>query len=120
MNMLNLLPSALILGLAALAAWFLAWSEIPLSVFLLFNLLWIGVWIASVPGLRSARSGAFFAAWFLAIAGIVNGIAHPLLALASGGYFPGLWTSPIIGGICVLLWLRLHKATRRQVRRLRL
>jgi hypothetical protein len=85
--------------------------EIPLSVFLLFNLLWIGVWIASVPGLRSARSGAFFGAWFLAIAGIVNGIAHPLLALASGGYFPGLWTSPVIGGVCVLLWPRLRKAT---------
>ena len=160
--MLNLLPSVLILGLAAFAAWFLAWRrrsgveseaernsaarmlsiavvvqsvhfaeealtgfhtrlpglfnlpEIPLGAFLLFNLLWIGAWILSVPGLRSARPLAFFAAWFLAIAGMINGIAHPLLALASGGYFPGLWTSPIIGGVCVLLWRRLQKATHRR------
>ena len=39
---------------------------------------------------------AALAAWFLAIAGMFNGIAHPLLALASGGYFPGLVSSPFI------------------------
>ena len=84
----------------------------PLSFFIVFNLTWLGVWVASVAGLRSARTAAFFAAWFLAIAGMVNGIAHPLLAVASDGYFPGLITSPVIGGASVWLWLRLRAATR--------
>ena len=84
----------------------------PLSLFVGFNLLWLGIWVASVPGLRSARPAAFFAAWFLAIAGMVNGIAHPLLALAADGYFPGLLSSPLIGVESVWLWLRLRGATR--------
>ncbi len=85
---------------------------IPLSVFVAFNLVWLGIWAASVPGLRSARTAAFFAAWFLAIAGMLNGIAHPLLAVAAGGYFPGLVTSPFIGGASFWLWLRLRRAIR--------
>lgn len=82
------------------------------SAFLVFNLSWIAIWIASVPGLRAGRAPAFFAAWFLAIAGMFNGIGHPLLAVAAGGYFPGLLTSPLIGGASVWLWLRLQGATR--------
>ena len=52
------------------------------------------------------------AAWFLAIAGMFNGIAHPLLAVAAGGYFPGLASSPFIGAASVWLWFRLRSATR--------
>ncbi len=84
----------------------------PLPLFVVFNLIWLGIWAASVPGLRSARGGAFFAAWFLAIAGMFNAVAHPLLAVAEGGYFPGLVSSPFIGVACVWLWLRLRGATR--------
>ncbi len=84
----------------------------PLAFFIVFNLMWLGVWVASVPGLRSARTAAFFAAWFLAIAGMFNGIAHPLLAIAAGGYFAGLVSSPFIGVVSVWLWLRLRRATR--------
>jgi hypothetical protein len=83
----------------------------PLAVFLVFNLGWLAIWTASVPGLRSGRSGAVFAAWFLAIAGLFNGIAHPLLAVAAGGYFPGLVTSPVIGVAGAVLWIRLDRAT---------
>ena len=83
----------------------------PLSIFVVFNLAWLGIWVASVPGLRSERPAAFFAAWFLAIAGMLNGIAHPLLAIAVGGYFPGLVTSPFIGAVSIWLWRRLRKAT---------
>ena len=159
--MLSVLPSFVVLGLAALAALLLALSRpsspekemerhaashalalavgvqsvhfaeetatgfherlpalfglpgMPASVFVAFNLLWLGIWCASILGLRSARIAAFFAAWFLAIAGILNGIAHPLLAVAVGGYFPGLVTSPFIGGASVWLWLRLRRATDR-------
>lgn len=83
----------------------------PMSFFLSFNLLWLGIWILSIPAIRSARAVAFFAAWFLAIAGMINAIAHPLLAVAAGGYFPGLVTSPLIGAAGAWLWLRLRNAT---------
>jgi len=84
----------------------------PMSFFVIFNLLWLAIWVVSVPGIRSARTGAFFAAWFLAIAGMFNAIAHPLLAVAANGYFPGLVTSPFIGVAGFWLWLRLRNATR--------
>lgn len=157
--MLSLLPSFVVLGLAALAALLLARSRfsppenlaerataaralaiavgiqcihfveetasgfherlgtlfglpgIPLLVFLLFNLAWLGIWVASVRGLRTARSAAFFAAWFLAIAGMINGIAHPLLAVAAEGYFPGLVSAPFIGVASIWLYLTLRRAT---------
>ncbi len=82
------------------------------TVFVVFNLVWIAIWIASIPGLRSARRGAFFAAWFLAIAGVLNGIGHPLMAVAAGDYFPGLVSSSFVGLACVWLWLKLREATR--------
>ena len=158
--MLNVLPSIIVLGLAALAALLLVlsrWSPpenvaqrrdaarvlafsvgiqsvhfaeeaatgfherlgallglpgMPLPLFVVFNLIWLGIWVASVPGVGSARAPAFFAAWFLAIAGMLNGIAHPLLAVAEGGYFPGLMSSPFIGVVCIWLLLRLCRATR--------
>ena len=83
----------------------------PFAVFVGFNVLWIVIWIVSISGLRVVHKGAFFAAWFLAIAGALNGIAHPLMAAAVGGYFPGLITSPLIGVAGILLWQRLHRAT---------
>lgn len=83
----------------------------PMSFFLAFNLAWLVIWIASIAGIRSGRTLAFFAAWFLAITGMFNAIAHPLLAIAAGGYFPGLITSPIIGAAAVWLWRRLRAAT---------
>ena len=86
-------------------------DPMPLSFFVSFNLAWIVIWIASIPLLRLGRRPAFFAAWFLALAGMLNGIAHPLMAMASGGYFPGLVTSPVIGLAGVFLWQRLRKAT---------
>lgn len=86
-------------------------EPMPLSFFVGFNLAWIAIWFASVSALRRAKKPAFFAAWFLAIAGMVNGIAHPAMAVVSGGYFPGLISSPFIGLVCVLLWKRLRSAT---------
>ncbi len=86
-------------------------DPMPMSFFVAFNLVWIGFWIASVPSLRIGRRLAFFAAWFLAIAGVLNGVAHPMMAIASGGYFPGLIRSPFIGFAGVFLWKRLHRAT---------
>lgn len=86
-------------------------GPMPLSFFVSFNLAWIVIWIVSVPFIRLGRRWAFFAAWFLAIAGALNGAAHPIMAIEAGGYFPGLITSPLIGIAGVILWQRLHRAT---------
>lgn len=86
-------------------------EPMPLWFFVAFNVIWIFFWIASVPMLRSGRQIAFFAAWFLAITGMLNGIAHPLMAAVSGGYFPGLFSAPFIGIASTLLWRRLRRAT---------
>jgi len=79
--------------------------------FLAFNLAWLAIWAVSIPLIRTARPFGFFAAWFLAIAGMANAIVHPLLAIAQGGYFPGLVTSPVSGVASLWLWLRLRQAT---------
>lgn len=86
-------------------------DPMPLSFFVPFNLAWIAIWIVSIPFLRLGRRAAFFAAWFIAISGMLNGVAHPMMAIASGGYFPGLITSPVIGIAAVILWQRLQRAT---------
>ena len=64
-----------------------------------------------VPGVGAGRRLAFFAAWFLALAGLLNGVAHPAFAVGVGGYFPGLVTSPFIGAAGIWLWLRLRQTT---------
>lgn len=79
-----------------------AWSD---AVFVSFNLFWLAIWMLSIPGLLAGRSVALFAGWFLAIACAVNGLAHPSIALVTGGYFPGLFTS-LLSGIAGVLLLR--------------
>ena len=44
----------------------------------------------SVLGLAERQRAALFPFWLLGIAGAANGIAHPLLSVIAGGYFPGL------------------------------
>lgn len=85
-----------------------AWSQ---NFFVVFNLAWLSVWIVSAIGLRRGYRLALFPVWFFAIGAIVNGIAHPMLAVVAQGYFPGLITSPIVGVLGVLLWLRLQALT---------
>lgn len=88
--------------------------RMPISLFLTLNLAWIAIWFASIRGLKSGRKDAFFAAWFLGIAGIFNAMAHPALAVVAGGYFPGLVSAPVVGAAGVWLVARLHRATARR------
>lgn len=61
-------------------------------------------WLARVrPGRRSARAFA----WFWALLEIANGLAHGALAVAAGGYFPGLATAPLLLAIGGMLAWRL-------------
>ena len=73
-----------------------------------FNIVWLCVWAwAIVAG--GAGYPARAALWFLALSAIANGLAHPLLALSVGGYFPGLYTSPLLGLGGLWLALRLGR-----------
>lgn len=76
-----------------------------------FNIGWIAIWCVTILGLLRPWRPALFPVWFLAVACLVNGIAHPLLALAAGGYFPGLWTSPFAGLVGLVLLRRLARFT---------
>jgi len=58
----------------------------------------------AVVGINAAWRISTFALWFLAIASMANGIVHPLFAFAIGDYFPGLWTSPFVGILGVVLF----------------
>ncbi|MEQ8953508.1 MAG: HXXEE domain-containing protein [Gammaproteobacteria bacterium] len=87
-------------------------DPIPQLLFLGINVAWIGIWAVTVPGIKSRNAIAFFAAWFLALAGMANLLAHPALALYVGGYFPGLFSAFFVGAACVFLWVRLEAATR--------
>ncbi|HEX6748345.1 MAG TPA: hypothetical protein VF092_13700 [Longimicrobium sp.] len=75
----------------------------PDLFFVLFNVFWLAIWTMSVPALFARRRAALFPLWFLGIAGVVNGIAHPLLAIRAGSYFPGLYTSPFVGMMAGML-----------------
>lgn len=86
----------------------------PAGFFVSFNLFWLATWGLSIWGLAARRRLALFPLWFLAVAGVANGAAHPLLALRAAGYFPGLVSSPFVGtaGILLLRCL-LHLTDRR-------
>jgi hypothetical protein len=90
-----------------------AFGLAPISppLFVSFNLAWLGIWALSAWGLAQRRQIALFPLWFLGIAGVANGLAHPLLALNAGDYFPGLATSPLVAAAGVLLLIRLSRVT---------
>jgi hypothetical protein len=57
-------------------------------------------WLARVgPGRGAARA----LAWFWALLELANGFGHIGLAIAAGGYFPGLATAPLL--IAAAAWL---------------
>lgn len=83
----------------------------PTIFFLTFNLCWLVIWIFSLWGVSKRRHLAFFPLWFLAVAGLANGVAHVGFSLRVGGYFPGLFTSPLIGAAAAILARRLARLT---------
>jgi len=84
----------------------------PATMFALFNAAWIAVWIVCAALLPSGRRAIWFPLWFLALASAVNGVAHPLLSIAAGSYFPGLVTAPLAGIAGVVLWRALVRSSR--------
>jgi hypothetical protein len=71
--------------------------------FVTFNLTCVGLWLLAVPALRAGWTVGLLPMWFLGLALAANAIVHPVLALRTGGYFPGLLSSPLAGLAGVLL-----------------
>jgi hypothetical protein len=84
----------------------------PSEFFVIFNLVWIALWLVAAVGMKRGIRAAFFPVWFFAVGLVGNALWHPLLSLATGGYFPGLFTSPFAGIIGVLLLSRLWRLTK--------
>lgn len=79
----------------------------PAGFFVAFNLAWLALWCASAAALRTRRRVALFPIWFLSLASMANGLAHPVLAARAGGYFPGLLTAPFAAVAGIVLFRRL-------------
>jgi Protein of unknown function with HXXEE motif len=86
-----------------------AWSE---NFFVVFNLIWLSIWILSALGLPKGSRLLLFPVWFFGLASIVNGVVHPVLAILVQGYFPGLISSPVLGVLGGLVGIRLLALTR--------
>jgi hypothetical protein len=69
----------------------------PAAGFALVNsaLVGFGLWCFLVPVRRSWPSGPALM-WGWGLIEVVNGTAHLGLAVAAGGYFPGLYTAPLL------------------------
>lgn len=79
------------------------WSE---RQFVVFNLVWLVVFLAAAIGTEQRWRPAYVATLFLAIGGgIGNGLGHLALAIRAEGYFPGLYTAPfaLVAGIALLV-----------------
>jgi hypothetical protein len=84
------------------------WSA---TFFASFNLAWVTIWVGCIALLRSYPRTAISPIWFLGIASAANGVVHPILSLTTSGYFPGLWTSPLVGILGVVLLRTLASST---------
>jgi hypothetical protein len=84
------------------------WSE---TFFVSFNVVWLGLWVLALVGVRAGIIIAVLPLWFLGLAMVLNVLAHPVLALIAGGYFPGLLTAPLVGALGLLLVRELVRVT---------
>ena len=90
---------------------FLGLAPWSIDFFVTLNVTFIALFVIAAIGIQKQIRAAYFLVWFLILAGIVNIIAHPLLSIATQGYFPGLFTAPIVGLIGFALAARLWKLT---------
>lgn len=70
---------------------------LAMQAFVAVNLVAVTVWVISTAALSRGSGAGLFPLWFLGVACIANAVAHPALSVVTGGYFPGLATSPIVG-----------------------
>jgi hypothetical protein len=64
--------------------------------FVVFNLVWIGIFLVAAVGVFKRVRLAYLAVWFMAlVGGIGNAVLHTWLAIQSTGYAPGVATALI-------------------------
>lgn len=83
----------------------------PRVGFVIFNasLAAFGLWCYLGP-VRHARQSAIALAWLWVVLELLNGAAHIVWALSTGGYRPGLLTAPILVVIALVLASALRSA----------
>lgn len=78
--------------------------------FLIFNLVWLGIFVLAGLGIARGWRPAFVVASFLSLGGgIGNGLGHLMLVVRAGGYFSGADTAPLVflaGSVLALQLLR--------------
>jgi len=83
------------------------WSD---NLYVAFNSIWLFLFFLATWGVYKKVRLAYIIVWFFAlIAGIGNGLFHPVVSIFQGGYFPGLITSPFLLVIGILLVRELTK-----------
>ena len=64
--------------------------------FVLMSLAILLLLAAMIPSVAHGRRWALRLAKLWAIAGILNGAGHLMFALLGWGYYPGMWTAPLL------------------------
>ena len=81
--------------------------------FAITNAALIGFGLWCYARIRRGLSGARGLGWFWAVIEILNALAHGALALAAGGYFPGIATAPLLlAASLFLIWCLRSKGRR--------
>lgn len=68
----------------------------------------LGAWSYAWP-VRRNLGAAIPVAWFWVVLEAANGVGHLLFALQAGGYFPGVYTAPLLLVFSGLLAMRLTR-----------
>jgi protein-S-isoprenylcysteine O-methyltransferase Ste14 len=77
--------------------------------FVVFNLVWLAVFLVSAVGVLRRQSLAHLIVIFFALAGgIANGASHIVITLWQGRYFPGSITAPLMLASGLILFHRLQ------------
>lgn len=88
------------------------YPPLTLEFFVTANVVCLVIWVLSTWGLARYSSIGLFPLWFLGLACELNLVIHPALSIVTGGYFPGLYTSPLVGIVGFFMLRRLAETTR--------
>jgi len=88
-------------------------APLTMEFFVTANVVALVIWLVSAWALAQGSSGVLFPLWFLGVACVANAVIHPALSVATGGYFPGLITSPVVGAAGFFLLRGLARITQR-------
>ncbi len=70
--------------------------SVATEFFVLFHLALLLLLAALIPSVAHGRRWALRLAKLWAIVEILNGASHMMIALIEWGYYPGVWTAPLL------------------------